>query len=216
MADDRTRARALEAESRPPRHTTVIVGLAALIALGFFVLRKPHKVEAPPTPPPAPVATMAVNAADQLASAMAELEKLPIAEGPPIEKIREALEGAGLSDKGYLLPDGKPPPPLPHDAPRAIRIGVILVRYRGAQLAPLDSMSRDAALARANQLAALAKTDFAAAVKAGDPGSTIDIGAVQRGILEPGTQYALFTLPPGAVSEVLDTPRGFWIVRRIK
>ena len=65
-------------------------------------------------------------------------------------------------------------------------------------------------------VAELAKTDFAAAVKGGDQGSALDIGAVHRGILEPGTQYVVFTLPPGSVSEVLDTPRGFWIVRRIR
>jgi hypothetical protein len=214
MADDRTRA--LLSETRPPRQTSVLVGLVAVIAVGFFILRRPPKPDAPPVPPAAPITTMTVDHADQLASAMAELEKLPLAEGPPIEKIREALEGVGISDKGYLLPDGKPPPPLPANAPRAIRIGLVLVRYRGAQLAPLDSVTRDAALARANQLAAVAKTDFAAAVKAGDVGSALDIGAVQRGILEPGIQYVVFTLPAGAVSDVLDTPRGFWIVRRIR
>ncbi len=214
MADDRTRA--LQAEHRPPRNTSVLVGLAALIVLAFYIFRHRPKPDAPLAAPPAPTTTMTVNAADQLASAMAELEKLPIAEGPPLEKIHEALEGAGISDKGYLLPDGKPPPPLPADAPRAIRIGLVLVRYRGAQLAPLDSPPRESALARANQLAALAKTDFAAAVKAGDMGSAADLGAVHRGILEPATQYLLFTLPPGAVSEVLDTPRGYWIVRRIR
>jgi len=213
MADDRTKA--LQAEHRSSRQTSVLVGLAALIAVAFFVLRKPPKVESPPALPAAPITTMTVNAADQLASAMAELEKLPIQEGPPIDKIREALEGVAVSDKGYLLPDGKVPPPLPLDAPRSIRVGVVLVRYRGAQLAPLDSIPRDAALARANQLSALAKTDFAAAVRAGDPGSAADIGRVQRGLLEPGLQYVLFTMAPGAVSEVLDTPRGFWIVRRI-
>ena len=41
-------------------------------------------------------------------------------------------------------------------------------------------------------------------------------GAVQRGILEPGTQYVVFTLPVGSTSEILDTPRGFWIVKRLK
>lgn len=213
MADDHPTT--LQAEHRSPRQTSVLVGLAALIALGFFVLHKPPKIESAPVAPPVPITTSTVNAADQLASAMAELEKLPLHEGPPIDKIREALEGVAISDKGYLLPDGKVPPPLPADAPRSIRMGLILVRYKGAQLAPLDAMSRDAAIARANQLATLAKSDFAAAVKAGDPGSAIDVGRVQRGILEPGTQYVVFTLPPGGVSEVLDTPRGLWIVRRL-
>lgn len=214
MPDDRTRE--LLAEGRPSRQTSVLVGLAMLTALVFVIfLRKPPKIaQAPPAPPPAPVYT--TNPADQLSSAMAELEKLPLGEGPPLAKLHEALEGVGASDKGYQLPDGRFPPPLAAEAPRAVRIGVVLVRYAGAQLAPLDAPSRDASLVRAKQLAELAKTDFAGAVKAGDQGSALDIGAVHRGILEPGTQYVVFTLAPGAVSEVLDTPRGFWIVRRIR
>jgi hypothetical protein len=214
MPDDRTRE--LLAEGRPSRQTSVLVGLAMLVALVFVIfLRKPPKIAAPPpTAPPAPVYT--TNPADQLSSAMAELEKLPLGEGPPLSKLHEALEGVGASDKGYQLPDGKFPPPLAADAPRVVRIGVVLVRYQGAQLAPIDAPSRDASLVRAKQLAELAKTDFAAAVKAGDQGSAVDIGAVHRGILEPGTQYVVFTTPPGSVTEVLDTPRGFWIVRRIR
>ncbi len=212
--DDRPRE--VLAEGRPSRQTSVLVGVAMLAALVFVLfLRKPPRVVPVPAPPPAPPMS-SVNAADQLSSAMAELEKLPLAEGPPLAKIHEALEGAGASDKGYQLPDGKFPPPLPPDAPRVVRIGVVLVRYQGAQLAPVDAPSRDAALVRAKQLAELAKTDFAAAAKAGDNGSAVDLGAVHRGILEPGTQYVVFTMTPGAVSEVLDTPRGFWIVRRIR
>lgn len=210
MPDDR----ALLGEGRPQRQTSILIGLAMIFALVFVVfLRKPNKREVPAAPS-AP-AQPTVNPADQLSSAMAELEKLPIANGPPLAKIHEALEGAGASDKGYSLPDGKAPPPLPPDAPRAVRIGVVLVRYAGAQLAPLDAPARDVAMNRAKQLAELAKTDFAAAVKAGDVGSALDIGAVQRGILEPGTQYVVFTMAPGAVSDILDTPRGLWIVRRI-
>lgn len=212
--DDRPRD--LLAEDRPSRQTSVLVGVAMLAALFLFIfVRRPPKLAPAPVAPPAPPMS-SVNPADQLASAMAELEKLPLAEGPPLAKIHEALEGAGASDKGYQLPDGKFPPPLPADAPRVVRIGVVLVRYQGAQLAPPDAPSRDASLVRAKQLGELAKADFAAAAKAGDTGSAVDLGAVHRGILEPGTQYVVFTLAPGAVSEVLDTPRGFWIVRRIR
>lgn len=202
-------------EDRPGRQTSILVGVVMIAALVFVVfLRKPNKRERAPIAQPAPQPS--VNPADQLSSAMAELEKLPIAAGPPLAKIHEALEGAGVSDKGYKLPDGRVPPQLPADAPRAVRIGLVLVRYQGAQLAPFDAPPRDAALARAEQLLELAKKDFAAAVNSGDQGSAVDVGAVARGILEPGTQYVVFTMAPGAVSEILDTPRGLWIVRRIR
>lgn len=219
MSDDpqrRTQGGEILVAGRPSRQTSVLVGLAMLTALVFLIfLRKPPKLaHAPPAAPPAPV--YSTNPADQLSSAMAELDKLPLGEGHPFGKLHEVLEGVGASDKGYQLPDGRFPPPLAADAPRVVRIGVVLVRYSGAQLAPLDAPSRDASLVRAKQLAELAKTDFVAAVKAGDPGSAIDLGAVHRGILEPGTQFVVFTLAPGTVSEVLDTPRGFWIVRRIR
>jgi hypothetical protein len=194
---------------------TVLVGLGMLVLLAFVIVRPRRAQPESSTPPASPVASGA-NPADQLASAMAELQALPPVEPLPLSKIHAALENAGSSDKGYKLPDGKDPPPLPDGAPRAIRIGVVLVRYQGSQLAPLDAPSRDDALARAKVLATLAKSDFAAAVHAGDPGSTADIGAVQRGILEPGTQYVTFSLMVGGVSEILETPRGFWIVKRLK
>jgi parvulin-like peptidyl-prolyl isomerase len=62
-----------------------------------------------------------------------------------------------------------------------------------------------------------AKLDFAAAVTKGDRGSTTDAGHVPLGVLEPAAEYLLFTLPKGEVlSEPVDTPRGYWILRRNK
>ena len=96
-----------------------------------------------------------------------------------------------------------------------VRFGVILVHYRGAQAAPPTARSKDEALALARTLAEAARTDFKAQVSKGDPGSMDDAGRIPRGVLEPATEYALFTLSPGSVSDPLDTPRGFWIVKRI-
>ena len=62
---------------------------------------------------------------------------------------------------------------------------------------------------------ATADTDFHAAVQQGDTGSADDVGRVLQGILEPPLEYQLFTLPPGQIAGPWDTPRGFWIVRRI-
>jgi hypothetical protein len=105
---------------------------------------------------------------------------------------------------------------LPTGSPKMVRFGVILVQYRGAQGAPPNSRSKDEALAIARTLAEGARTDFRAQVIKGDPGSMEDAGRIPRGVLEPAAEYALFTLPAGAVSEPVDTPRGFWIVKRIE
>ncbi len=104
---------------------------------------------------------------------------------------------------------------LPPKAPRRIRFGVVLVQYRGAQHAADTERSRAEAFALAERLAAVGRVDFARAVQEGDEGSTVDAGHLDRGILEPGLEYELFTLAPGAISQPLDTPRGFWVVRRI-
>jgi len=41
--------------------------------------------------------------------------------------------------------------------------------------------------------------------------------AIPRGVLEPSVEYAVFTLAPGELAaEPLDTPRGFWVVRRLR
>jgi hypothetical protein len=194
---------------------SVLVGLAMLVILGAVILR-PRRMPAEAAHAAPPAMSSGPTPADQLASAMADLQALPAAEPLPLAKIHEALEGAGNSDKGYKLPDGSAPPALPADAPRVVRIGVVLVRYQGSQLAPANAPSREDAFGRAQTLATIAKADFATAVRGGDQGSTADIGAVQRGILEPGTQYVVFTLPVGGTSEILDTPRGFWIVKRLK
>ncbi len=130
-------------------------------------------------------------------------------------------EDAGIDDlsldldAGFELPDGGDAPSL-DDAPKSVRFGVVLVSYRGAQGAKEDARSRDEAKKLADELAALAKEDFAAAVKRGDKGSEEDAGEMFRGILEPAPEYELFRLEKDEVSEPFDTPRGFWIAKRLK
>jgi putative polyhydroxyalkanoate system protein len=106
--------------------------------------------------------------------------------------------------------------PLPPGAPRQVRFGVVLVKYRGAELAGGIDRSRADALAIARAITDLAKKDFAEAVKHGDPGSEADAGRIGRGILEPALESELFLLPPGGVAGPLDTPRGYWVMRRIE
>lgn len=117
---------------------------------------------------------------------------------------------------GFRMPDGSDVPPLPDTAPRQVRFGVVLVTYIGAELASPTARSKPDALALAEKLAADAKTDFHAAVRRGDDGSADDVGRIQRGVLEPVPEYMLFSLPAGGVSDPVDTPRGYWIAKRIE
>ena len=115
--------------------------------------------------------------------------------------------------------DGTPVPPLPTGTPREVRFGVVLVSYTGAQPSVVGgrvpSRSRDDAKALAAKLIATAQTDFHSAVQQGDAGSSDDVGRVKLGILEPAPEYILFTLASGGVGGPVDTPRGYWIVKRL-
>lgn len=130
----------------------------------------------------------------------------------------EAAPITGPSDGGVgrKLLSGEEPPALSAEAPKSAVFGVVLVTYKGAQGAPANARSRDAALELAKQLAAEAAQDFKATVAKGDKGSMENAGRIPRGILEPAPEYILFSLPKGGVSEPVDTPRGFWIVQRIE
>ena len=122
----------------------------------------------------------------------------------------------GLTDAGGTLLDGTVPPALPSDVPKSVVFGVILLQYKGAQGAPPNARSRDAALELARKLVTEARQDFRAATVKGDKGSTDNLGRMPRGVLEPAPEYALFSLPKDGVSEPVDTPRGFWILHRIE
>ncbi|MSP26160.1 MAG: hypothetical protein EXR75_13585 [Myxococcales bacterium] len=122
----------------------------------------------------------------------------------------------GTADAATAATEGSASPSDLSGAPKSLRFGVVLVRYAGAQGAPAGSRSKAAAATLAGELAEAAKGDFAAAVKRGDSGSTEDAGKMFRGILEPHIEHAVFSLEKAQVSEAVDTPRGFWIVRRIQ
>lgn len=103
----------------------------------------------------------------------------------------------------------------PTTTSRSVRFGVILVAHASAQGAAPGTRSKADAQTLATRLAEEAKTDFKAAVSSGDSGSMNDAGRIGRGVLEPEAEMILFSLEPGAVSAPIDTPRGFWIVKRI-
>jgi hypothetical protein len=103
---------------------------------------------------------------------------------------------------------------MPSSAPRHVKIGVVLVTFAGAEGAPPGARNKREALTMAERLVSEARADFHHAVSAGDPGSANDIGRLPRGVLDPHTEVAVFALASGEVSEVLETPRGYWIVKR--
>jgi hypothetical protein len=121
---------------------------------------------------------------------------------------------------GAKLADGTPVPSLPASVPRQVRFGVVLVSYTRAQPSVTggrpSGRSRDEAKALADRLLTTAVQDFHAAVQQGDPGSADDLGRVKLGILEPAPEYVLFTLPLAGVGGPVDTPRGYWIVKRLE
>lgn len=98
---------------------------------------------------------------------------------------------------------------------KSVRFGVILLQFSGAQDAPASARSKSAAKQLADKLQAEAKTNFHDAVNHGDSGSIDDAGRMHRGVLEAETERVLFGLAAGEVSEPLETPRGYWIVKRL-
>jgi hypothetical protein len=97
-----------------------------------------------------------------------------------------------------------------------VHVGVVLVQFQGAEGASSNARTKPEAFAYAEKLLDEAKTDFKKAVKDGDSGSAEDIGRLPRGVLEGRAEVAVFSLSSGEVSGVLETPRGFWIVKRLE
>jgi hypothetical protein len=118
--------------------------------------------------------------------------------------------GFSLSGLSGLLDAGA----MPSGAPRSVRLGVVLVQFAGAEGASSSARAKPDALKHALELAEQAKTDWKGAVKAGDVGSSDDIGRIPRGVLDPHTELVVFSLEKDGISEPLETPKGYWIVRR--
>jgi hypothetical protein len=189
------------------RNTAIAVGLlvALCAALVFAMSRQGTRTQshaAVAGSASARTLGSALPSASVAAAAPSAAEPTPSGDVPPSEGFD-------------TLPDGRKVPPLPASAPKRVGFGVVVVAYQGAQAAPTEARSREEAKRRAEGLLTDAKHDFAAAVAKGDRGSTADAGHVPRDVLEPAVEYLLFTLQKGDVcAEPIDTPRGYWIVRR--
>lgn len=137
---------------------------------------------------------------------------------PPVASFAPPALSLALPDASSLADPALAPltRPLPGNAPKSVRLGVLLFHYRGAQFAPASARSKQEALDAAKAAVEPARRSFKAAVKTADPGSVEDAGRFARGVLEPSVEYDVFLLPPGSVSEPIETPRGYWIVKRIE
>jgi hypothetical protein len=189
------------------------IGLGALflivVAVAAFWSRIPH-TPAPEAAAPSASATTSATATPAPAPTPSALTALEAA----VETALSPEEGLGESFD--VLPDGRKAPPVPDSAPQQVTFGVVVFAYQGSQFAPPNARTKDQAKQKALAVAADAQHDFAAAVAKGDHGSTSNAGRMPRGILEGAAEYILFSLGKGQVaSEPVDTPRGYWILRRI-
>jgi hypothetical protein len=190
--------------------SALVLAVVTVAAVVLVFKERPHA--AGPTPAPTTSASAAAPDAG------------PADAGAPDDGGADAGDddaGSGdpalaASDAGTTLLDGSPVPGLAAKAPKSVVFGVILVQYKGAQGAPPNARSHEAALELAKQLAEEAKKDFKATVSKGDKGSQENAGRMPRGMIEPAPEYVLFSLPKDGVSDPVDTPRGFWIVHRIE
>jgi hypothetical protein len=205
------------------RWVTTLVGLA-VVALAVWIVA--HNFQPPKAIGHDPhLATLAgADGGTALAATggSAASAQPPFFEGDAGPLLLDDLLGGPRMDAGAgaLMLDGTPVPPLPLTVPRSVRFGVVLVSYAGAQPSPgggarSTTRSKADALALAQKLLATAQTDFHAAVQQGDGGSSDDVGRVKLGVLEPAPEFVLFTLAVDAVGGPVDTPRGYWVVKRL-
>jgi hypothetical protein len=187
------------------RSTAALLGLGFLAALTGVILvshdsPKAGPAKARPTVSAAPSAKQAVST-----SASASVDA-----GAPDDS------GSAPFTEGFeTFADGGKVPELPNSAPMQLSFGVVQFTYQGAQFADSNARSKEQSRQKAEATLELAKQDFAAAVSKGDRGSTTDAGRIPRGVLEAPIEYVLFTLDKRTVHpKVIDTPRGYWIVRR--
>jgi hypothetical protein len=191
------------------RTTSVTVGLlfvAALAAVAVLGLRPKREPE--PTSAPRPSASVPARASAAPSGSMGA--------PPGPANLDGGVAGEPMVTEGFEnFPDGGKVPELPASAPARVGFGAVIFSYRGAQNAPGDARSKEEARKKAAETIELAQKDFAAAVAKGDKGSTTDAGRLPRGVIEPPIEYVLFTLEKGKVHlEPIDTPRGYWVVRR--
>jgi hypothetical protein len=191
------------------RTTSVTVGLLFVAAVGAVAVYGLRPKRAPELAPGPKASASARSAPSALPSGSAAAEA-----GSADATVGAAREGV-VTEGFETFPDGGKVPELPASAPARVGFGAVIFTYQGSQGARGDARAKDDARKRAAETIELAQKDFAAAVAKGDHGSTTDAGRVPRGVLEPPIEYYLFSLEKGKVHpEPIDTPRGYWVLRR--
>jgi hypothetical protein len=191
------------------RNSQALLGLLFLVGVAVvLILTRQSRGKAH-----APVASASASVSAAPRSSVAA----PIGSGSLESAVETALSPEEGANEGFdILPDGKKAPPLPDTAPQSVTFGVVQFAYDGAQFANKGARTKEQAREKARSFMELAQKDFEAAVAKGDRGSRSNVGRMHRGILEPAVEYLLFTLPKATVyGEPVDTPRGYWIIRRI-
>ncbi|MGH7270112.1 MAG: peptidylprolyl isomerase [Polyangiaceae bacterium] len=192
------------------RAATTLVGLAAVMTAVWLVAHSFHPPKAIGHDP-SQHATTSAGPADA-GAVVDDAGAAPMAE--PIVPMAEPIEDTRSFDLDASVPR------LPASAPSQVHLGIILVSFATAQPSAagghLPKRSKTEAKALADRLRVIAQEDFHAAVLQGDSGSSDEIGRVERGILEPAPEYVVFTLPKGQIGGPIETPRGYWIVKRLK
>jgi hypothetical protein len=204
------------------RWVTTLVGLSVVVLAVWLVahnFQPPKPIGHDPSPRPS---ASAVEDGGGLMFALAVDAGNPEGDAGPM-LLSDLLGPEPRSDAGIggKMLDGTPVPALPLSVPRQVRFGVVLVSYAGAQPSAAGgsrppTRSKASAQALAEKLVQTAEQDFHSAVQQGDGGSSDDIGRVKLGVLEPAPEYVLFTLAVDGVGGPVDTPRGFWIVKRLE
>jgi hypothetical protein len=183
----------------------------ALLGLGFTTALLGAILITHTSPPKRPHARPAKPAASASAGPATSATVAPALDAG----VDDAAVPVPFTEGFETFPDGGKVPELPNAAPAEVSFGVVQFTYQGAQFSAPDSRSKEQARQKAEATLDLAKHDFAAAVGKGDRGSTSDAGRIPRGVLEPPIEYVLFMLDKGTVSPaIIDTPRGYWILRR--
>lgn len=188
------------------RWLTVVVGALLIVVLGAMAWRGKPAAGGHGKPGQEPTAA---DTSTEVLAPPTPIPKYDASFPEPDAGVRPVEKDGGATD------DALPSVALPHGSPKAVHFGVVLVRYRGAEGAAPTERSKQDAFSLARALAEAAQLDFRGAVSRGDTGSMEDAGRMPRGVLDPATEYTLFTMRAGEVTPPIDTPRGFWILRRI-